>query len=93
MATGVVADFTSVSCVADDYCMAVGAAVGTKSNEEKPLVERWDGTTWTVGTPPLEPGQSALYGVSCASVADCAAVGAVSVNGDAHALVERLTRT
>ena len=93
MATDVAADLTSVSCVANDYCVAVGAAVGPKDNEAKPLVERWDGASWAVEASPVEPDQSGLYGVSCASVANCAAVGTVSVKGHADALVERLTPT
>jgi hypothetical protein len=90
---GISADFTSVSCASRDYCIAVGATAGPKDNESKPLVELWDGATWRVETSPLPPGQSAFYGVSCAAVADCVAIGAFSANGDGHMLVERLTRT
>jgi hypothetical protein len=82
MAAGVAADLTGVCCVVYGYCIAVGAAVGPGRNEARPLVERWDGATWAVVATPAGHDRSALLNsVSCASVANCVAVGTVSATG------------
>jgi len=61
-----------VSCVTASDCFAVGGAGGGRMT----LVERWDGTSWSVVASP-NPGTEAnwLSGVSCVSATDCVAVG------------------
>lgn len=60
-----------VSCTSPMACTAVGnytsdaALVG--------LVERWDGSIWTIQSTPT--GDDNLYGVSCSSATACTAVG------------------
>jgi hypothetical protein len=63
-----------VSCVSTTWCIAVGGD-GAGGTEES-LVERWNGTAWTIvvdAPSHLAPG---LSGVSCTSTSFCSAVGA-----------------
>jgi hypothetical protein len=80
----------AVSCSSLAACTAVGSYSGyyTSGWKELPLIERWDGSSWTLQTPPdssLTGGQ--LYGVSCPSTAMCIAVGN-DPNYPGHLLVE-----
>ena len=61
----------SVSCPTL-VCFAVGA-VG--SGTARPLIERWDGSKWTVVPGPTVIGSSLLDAVSCSSPTKCFAVG------------------
>lgn len=66
------AQLYGMSCPTTTSCIAVGAIYGR-------LIERWNGTTWSLFPPP--PGEpqhtlSQLLSVSCASASDCVAVGA-----------------
>ncbi|MGH3157078.1 MAG: hypothetical protein ACRDNF_10935 [Streptosporangiaceae bacterium] len=67
-----------VSCSSPTACMAVGyhfsAYQGTM-----PFAEVWNGTRWSLATPPKLLGKAVrveLYGVSCTSATACLAVGA-----------------
>jgi hypothetical protein len=65
---------SSVSCPAQDVCMAVGAYV-TAADRTRTLAERWNGTSWSiVRTANLGSGD-VLWSVSCASASSCSAVG------------------
>jgi hypothetical protein len=68
----------SVSCPSASSCTAVGDSFALTDGKATALVERWDGSSWTVrSTPsPVAADQSALYGVSCSSTTACTAVGA-----------------
>ena len=72
----------SVSCPIS-VCFAVGS-VG--SGAARPLIERWDGSNWTVEPGPTAAGSSVLEAVSCSSPTKCFAVGRSS---SGHALTER----
>jgi len=63
-----------VSCLSSTDCIAAGYAL--VSGSYQPLVERWNGTSWTLHTSPLPEGASSgrLLGVSCAA-STCMAVG------------------
>src|SRR5947209_17224579 len=65
----------SVSCASDTSCVAVGDYVNP-DNLEATLVERWDGTSWTM-VPSANPDASfaKLDAVSCPAVNACVAVG------------------
>jgi hypothetical protein len=79
----------SVSCISASACHAVGNYVNV-SGVERPLVESWNGTAWSV-TPSPNNGtsSSALSGVSCVSATFCEAVGnAVSASNAVQTLVE-----
>jgi hypothetical protein len=79
-----------VSCSSPTACMAVGVQVlSAQGPADQPLIETWNGTTWSlVTTPPPGPGDSLLSGVSCPAANDCVAVGHVFVDGTSQALVE-----
>jgi hypothetical protein len=65
-------EFNDVSCTSMRACTAVGTT--STGSSWRPLVERWNGKKWLVQpTPNLQ--KAFLYGVSCASVKDCTAVG------------------
>ena len=65
----------SVSCATASSCFAVGSSNPTAPTA-KTLVERWNGTVWTIVTSPNSTGGlTELLGVSCATSASCFAVG------------------
>lgn len=65
---------SSVSCPSTSACVAVGLAYSAESRP-RPLVERWDGSSWSVERISRLGDAEALDGVSCASSTDCMAVG------------------
>jgi hypothetical protein len=75
-------DLFSVSCWAPSSCIVVGAtdAYDTPGHSH-PLVEYWDGSTWTVqaaadpNPPGPNDGSSTLYGIDCTGASFCVAVG------------------
>ena len=68
------ASLTSVSCVGEDFCMAVGAAQRTATYQT--FVELWNGTEWTViPSPNAGSGNNLLAHVDCATTTFCVAVG------------------
>ncbi|HSH39568.1 MAG TPA: hypothetical protein VK993_12355 [Chthoniobacterales bacterium] len=80
----------NVTCLSATDCWAVGSyAVG--SNRFQALIERWDGTTWTVvPSPNTSPTRSnQLFGVACTSSTDCWAVGISSDGTPAQTLIMR----
>lgn len=63
-------DLNGVSCVSATDCIAVGAVSGDPS--ESPLIESWNGSTWTIVPSPGEAsGVNVLSGVSCTSESAC----------------------
>jgi len=74
-----IAELLGVSCPTSTSCTAVGiseAFEGTRSPGAKTLVERWDGTAWSVSPSPTPAAPFASLGaVSCASATSCDAVG------------------
>jgi hypothetical protein len=75
-------ELKGVSCVSTRFCVAVGSfdlfgryTIGPGARY--PLIERWDGTKWTVAARPSPEAQQteALNGVSCVSRRSCVAVG------------------
>ena len=64
-----------VTCLTASDCVAVGDAVPA-SGRGATLVERWDGTTWSIEPTPPPPGAGdALNHVACTSAMACVAVG------------------
>jgi hypothetical protein len=81
----------SVSCGlagATTNCVAVGGYKETgKGQYEKPLAERWNGTSWSIIgslTPSEANGDVVFEGVSCASPVSCTAVGSYSPSASAE---------
>jgi len=75
---GYIGALASVACSNTASCTSVGN-VGPPE-ESTPLVEQWDGATWSAVTVPAAPGSSDLRSVACPSTTVCFAVGAA--NGD-----------
>ena len=83
-------DLSSVSCTSPSACIAVGASFDPALSDETPLIERWNGISWSVQTTPdprAEPSE--LNGVSCTSSRACIAVGGTNANDRPQPLVER----
>jgi hypothetical protein len=83
-----------VSCPSARSCTAVGdyTVNGDLTGWiDRPLVEHWDGTSWSVQQPPLPAGsaQASLTGVSCTSPTACTAVGSSPGTSDSQILAER----
>jgi len=71
----VAGQLNGVSCTSASACTAVGSSDG--GGARRPLVERWDGGSWTVQPAPSPGGASGsrLLAVSCSTVSSCTAVG------------------
>jgi hypothetical protein len=71
-----------VSCPPATACTAVGYS-WTPGSPDIPLVESWDGTSWTVvhAPNPATSGGNTLMGVSCPSATACTAVGYSYISG------------
>jgi hypothetical protein len=71
-------ELSGVSCASTSDCMAVGQSVPPSTLEPIPLVEHWNGTSWSVERTPI-PAHAGWAGelgaVSCASSGACMAVG------------------
>jgi hypothetical protein len=82
------ARLNEVSCTAEDACTAVGSY--THKGATLGLVERWNGTEWTIqeSPNPSESKQAQLLGVSCISPSACTAVGSYMTGSGAQALAE-----
>jgi hypothetical protein len=76
------AELFGVSCTSPTSCFAVGdiATETETSFTSKSLIERWDGSTWSIVPSPVLSGATAVFlsGVSCTSPTSCFAVGASS---------------
>ena len=81
----------SVTCRAGLGCWAVGYSEGGFPFRQDTLIERWNGTSWSVvaSPPPKTDGSERLRGVTCASASNCWAVG----NSGNQVLTERWNGT
>ena len=79
----------SVSCASASECVAVGV-YRAPTSFQLPLIERWDGTSWTVDVAAMPTGASeaSFFGVSCPTTTFCLAVGQYSDPAGAHLLAE-----
>jgi hypothetical protein len=80
--------FADVSCVSS-VCSAVGSYESSGS-VRLALVERWNGTEWTLQTAPAPAGSewNSLKGVSCSTASECVAVGSYRSGGKYFTLAE-----
>jgi hypothetical protein len=77
-----------VSCpAASTTCVAVGDYVA--GSNDKTLVERWNGTSWSVTASPNPSTSAQLAGVSCSTATACDAVGDYITSISDNALVEQ----
>jgi len=88
--------FIGVSCPARNHCFASGSTYPKAINVAYPLIETWNGQTWTTQhparTPAPQPGDDFQH-ISCATQARCEAVGyrynPAIPNSYDHTLAER----
>jgi hypothetical protein len=84
---------SGISCPSGSSCVAVGGFTsGDRAGRYVPLVEHWDGTTWSAQPVPAPAGvglSSRLTGVSCTSPTACTAVGQSVSRDRTTPLVER----
>ncbi len=72
----------AVSCSSSTFCMAVGSYY---NEGRKDLVETWNGSAWSVQSPPSEGnGTNAMRSVSCSSATSCVTVGELSSKATAE---------
>jgi hypothetical protein len=78
----------AVSCVSAAACTAVGSYTPSGVGS-RPLIESWNGTSWSVVSSPRPGAQDNLDGVSCTSATACTAVGYyLTSSGPLRTLVE-----
>jgi hypothetical protein len=83
-------ELDQVSCSSSTACTAIGFFVNTSRTARLPLVERWDGTSWTIQrTPRLGRYVLDLAAVSCPSDNACVAVGLLGKRGPDQPVAER----
>ena len=86
-------DLSGIACVSARSCTAVGYHYDR--HEQEPLVERWNGVTWSIV--PSAPGVGAssafLSAVSCRTPVDCTAVGTARVKTANQPLIEHWNGT
>ncbi|MET0806867.1 MAG: hypothetical protein ABWX98_07190, partial [Lacisediminihabitans sp.] len=70
-----VSSLQAVDCSSANSCIAVGSSVSFSGLAEKPLAERWDGTSWQIVPTPDLGEDGRLSGVSCPWPRFCFAVG------------------
>ncbi len=67
---------SSVVCVSADDCWAAGATTGDTGSQSGPLMQQWNGSTWSVVPTPAAPtGDGILSSVTCLSADRCWASG------------------
>jgi hypothetical protein len=65
-----------ISCVSTNFCMAVGFYQQSGGRPDQSLIERWNGTRWSiVPSPNVASVSTDLNAVSCFSTTFCMAVG------------------
>jgi hypothetical protein len=81
-------EFGAIACPSPTECIAVGDS-GTGS-AVSPLVESWDGSTWTIQSVPVPQGASAsqLVGLDCSRPTACTAVGSRYQGSQERPLIE-----
>ena len=78
---------TGISCTSANACVASGRTSNV-TTPSSPLIETFDGASWSVSALPTMPGDSAAFdGVTCATASDCTAVGEYFVDESYQPLV------
>ena len=86
------ASLLGVSCSSATSCFAVGDYITSPVRfTSTTLVERWDGTKWSIVASPVPTGatDASLLGVSCSSPTSCFAVGDFASRATGGPLLER----
>ncbi|HEV2360423.1 MAG TPA: hypothetical protein VGS21_01850, partial [Acidimicrobiales bacterium] len=82
--------FASISCRAPSACLAVGVSYAHPTtppappSNPLPAASTWNGTAWSMATPPIPPGYGGAYmtSVSCPAVSSCTSVGLAYPGGN-----------
>jgi hypothetical protein len=72
-----ISELTEISCATATTCFAVGFSMPDQSSsDEHPLVEQWNGTTWTIATTsfPAGKGVRVVTDIACPTSTMCLAV-------------------
>jgi hypothetical protein len=77
----------SVTCSSASDCWAVGEYAD--DNVDLTLIEKWNGTSWTIVSSPNPTQFSRLFSVACSSASDCWAVGTYHDGTYYQTLIER----
>jgi hypothetical protein len=82
-----------LACVNANFCIAVGST--TVGAVEKTLIERWNGTAWSILASPNVSGaeSNTLSGVACPTATSCFAVGSYVKAGVTKSLGQRWNGT
>jgi hypothetical protein len=79
-----------VTCASTSMCVAVGQHFDSNDLRGHPLIEQWDGVSWSIVRPPTPGGnEGVLTGVSCRSRSRCWAVGQYFTEGNGATLAVR----
>ncbi|HEY2505276.1 MAG TPA: hypothetical protein VGI58_02080 [Streptosporangiaceae bacterium] len=84
-------DLDGVSCPAARSCYAVGGQATSTIAAGHPLVEHWNGSSWTTQRIVSPTGAAELSAISCPRAATCTAVGSAGT-ANTRMLVEDLAR-
>ena len=93
---GGIAVLNSVTATSSTNAWAVGSDLVSNGSAQTllPVIERWDGTSWTVATTaPSFPSDTELLGVTATSATDASAVGDTGPLGSVTALAEHWNGT
>ena len=68
-------DLGGVACSSPTACWTVGASNTNRGSDDQTLIEKWDGTSWSIVTSQNATTNDDLADVTCTSAASCWAVG------------------
>jgi hypothetical protein len=83
----------SVSCQSTTSCFAVGQY--NQSGLDKTLVERWNGTAWSIMASPNPVSSNAVHltGIACPGTGSCFATGFYNAGATTNTLIEQMSGT
>jgi hypothetical protein len=84
------AELSGVSCTSDSFCVVVGTEA--TQSAVQPLIELWNGSSWSAGTGAGLPSgftEAELTGVSCTGPASCMASGTAASEDSDSTLAEQ----
>jgi hypothetical protein len=84
----------AVSCLSSSDCVAVGSTLDPQANGPGQLIERWDGSAWTVQATASSGGATEqLFGVACTAANACTTVGTRQSPDTSGTLIEHWSGT
>ena len=76
--TGTGSFLSSVSCVGQTFCQAVGENIEGSSTDVQNLIETWNGSGWSIDANVPNAAPDALTGIDCFSTTSCTSVGSTN---------------